>query len=67
MGEAQAEAVEAKKMLCGAVKGGNRSIDKIYTPAFRARAGLLKCISFFIRLIGFKGLSIYNTVVRELI
>jgi hypothetical protein len=36
---------------------GNKCIDKIYTLAFRARAGSTKHISFFIRLIGFKGLS----------
>jgi hypothetical protein len=43
------------------------SIDKIYTPAFRARAGSTKDISFFIRLIGFKGIKNNITYGIELI
>jgi hypothetical protein len=42
-----------KKDFVDAGRGGNRSIDEIYTPGFRARAGSTKDIFFFIRLIGF--------------
>jgi hypothetical protein len=34
---------------------GNGSIDGIYTPVFSRARGTTKDISFFIRLIGFKG------------
>jgi hypothetical protein len=36
-----------KRGCVGAVGRGNRSIDGIYTPAFRARAGLTKMSLFF--------------------
>jgi hypothetical protein len=50
-----------KKDRVGAGGRGKGSIDKIYTPAFRARAGSTKDIFFFIRLMGFKGIKlIYN-------
>jgi hypothetical protein len=38
-------------------KGGYLRFIEKYTPVFRARAGLTKVISFFIRLIGFKGIK----------
>jgi hypothetical protein len=48
MGEAQAEVVEAKKMVCWAVKWGNRSIDEIYTPAFSRARGVTKVYLFLL-------------------
>jgi hypothetical protein len=58
MGEAQSEEVEDKKILCWGTGVGKGSIlvlqAKVYSWFSRAR-GLTKDISFFIRLIGFKG------------
>jgi hypothetical protein len=54
----QAEEVEAKKMLVRGRVGGEWEYTvalQKYTPVLRAR-GILQCISFFIILIGFKGL-----------
>jgi hypothetical protein len=58
MGAAQAEEVEAKKGTC---KGQVRAewedtvASQKYTPGISRARGSLQCISFFFRLIGFKG------------